>query len=238
MKKLAWHKPILLLLLVGVLLLGSAACTAEGRELAMAWFEEWAKEKDVSWLRTTGRWLTGYTTGDEDVDAALDAGRAIKDIKEADELMDQGQQAQQAGDLDTAAKKMDEAIKKRPEDWTYKISRGVVELLQEDYDSREEFDDSAWSGAIQQDLANGHSYFDKEDDRKGTDGPAFMRYLNQSIQEHEQVKQTLESSGFKSDKQAWTTYGDLSRFYKERADRTGSAEDRAKEFEYYNLAWK
>jgi len=132
MKGLTWRKPVFLLLLVGVLLLGTTACAPEARELAMAWLEDWIEENDTSLARVGAAWAFDLKTGDEEVDAALDAGRAIKAIKEAEDLMAQARQAREEGSIDTAAEKMDQAIKTRPKDWTYHTERMAVAIEQGD----------------------------------------------------------------------------------------------------------
>ncbi len=115
MNKIASRNRVLALLLAGSLLTGATACSVEAKDLRF--LEEWASIKDVDPRTTSGAWNIGKrafggSTGDERRDALIDVGEVVKAIKEADEKMDEGKKAQAEGDLKTAAKKMDEAIKK------------------------------------------------------------------------------------------------------------------------------
>lgn len=226
MKRLAWRKPILLLLLVSVLLLGSAACTAEAKELAMAWFEDWVEENGTSMIAVGARWLLGTPTGSEDVDAAIDAGRAIRDIKEADELVEEGQKAQRAGDFDTAEEKIQQAVKKRPNDWTYKLALSMV--LRESGDTNEWtwYNSDADSAASAQDLANGY---------KDGHGPTYEKYLRQNIQDLEDMKRRLDDKGYKSQEQKCQLYWSIHASASNLSTTYGSAEGKAKSMEYEKM---
>jgi len=130
MKLQAW-KRLVLALAVALLLVSLSGCfdTPEGQWLAWAFFGEWQDENDLNPAKPDGsvnpegvanlgkRALTG-STGDEESDAALDYGW-IGDIAEADEMMDEARK-------DRDPEKMAEAIKKRPNDYTYRASAAVL----------------------------------------------------------------------------------------------------------------
>lgn len=63
----------------------------------------------------------GIPSGDNLVDAAVEGYDAVKDLKKADDLMDEGRAKQDPA-------KMDEALAIRPHDWTYELSRGSLAL--------------------------------------------------------------------------------------------------------------
>ena len=193
-------KLVLVLLLVGVLLLGTTACTPEAKELAMAWFEDWLEENDTSLLEVGAAWALGRSTGDEEVDAALDAGRAIRDIKAAEDLMAQARQAREEDSLNTAAEKMDQAIKKRPKDWTYHKERMALAIEQGDVQKAEEEGDNA---LMTFDFSSGKGA-NRSDD-----------YDNEMILELEQTRERVEGSiSFpKSYEQCVKLYGGLCSSY-------------------------
>ena len=116
------------------------ACEDDGLfELIAEMAVEWAEEKqlikvsdegDVSpdWVQigiyeTTRGYNSvfgsGYTTGDEAVDAALDAAPIAKSVKDADKLAKEGMDGNDPA-------KLDQAIDKRPGDWNYHDQKGAI----------------------------------------------------------------------------------------------------------------
>jgi hypothetical protein len=131
----------LLLTIVGL----QAACddwTPDDRALVRSFAEDWLRSKNmhpthedgsINWLGTANiarRAVTGRS-GDSEVDAVLDAYDVLSNIHEADRLMAQGM-AQ--GDADA----IDQAIARRPGDWTYRTARAAVALINGDAETYEE----------------------------------------------------------------------------------------------------
>lgn len=142
----SWHRLLALaLVLAGLLLL--AGCEASQQQFVLDWAQEWARSKNlhprnedgsinIRAAINLGLRAAGASTGDPDADAALDAFLVVKKINDADNLMDKGRQ-----EHDPAP--MDEAIKMRPGDWTYRLSRGTLALDQHDYDTAQTHFDEA-----------------------------------------------------------------------------------------------
>ncbi|MBI4318813.1 MAG: hypothetical protein HY675_10005 [Chloroflexi bacterium] len=127
-------KRAIVIAMVGFLLVGLPACTQGDVDLVIDFIEEWARYKKIHPTNADGgvnlegvaniaTREMGFSTGDEEADAAIDAGKVIHNLQEADKLMDEGRQ-----NRDPA--KMDEALKKRPDDWSYNLSRANLALEQ------------------------------------------------------------------------------------------------------------
>ena len=71
-------------------------------------------------------------TGDDGVDGILDGAATVTEIKEADELMEEGWVRHTGGHEDLAAGLMDRAIAKRPDDAMYRRARARVALAEND----------------------------------------------------------------------------------------------------------
>jgi hypothetical protein len=181
--------------------------------MVRSFIEEWARSKDmhpvnedgsVSWqgLWNAGsRVLTGRT-GDDEVDAVLDAYEMIKNLNEADKLMDKGRQ-----ERDPAA--MDQAIQRRPGDWTYRVSRAALALEQGDWATYEQ-----QTGAAAQTVGE-----------RGIDP---LWYANQNIGDLEPVRDKLAASGWPDKEQCIQVNQALATHYSQRSALTGSAEDLAR----------
>ena len=76
----------------------------------------------------SGGWLS---TGNKENDDIIDAGRAVKGIKKVDEKVDEAHQelAKDPPDLGAAERKVDEALKTRPDDHHARNAKGVVLLM-------------------------------------------------------------------------------------------------------------
>ncbi len=125
----------LLLVVVG-LQIGCEDWTPEDRDMVRSFAEDWLRSRDmhplnadgsINWAATVNigrRAATGHS-GDPEVDAVLDAYDVLSNIHQADQLMEQGMEQ---GD----AALMDQAIQRRPGDWTYRTSRAALALISGD----------------------------------------------------------------------------------------------------------
>jgi len=104
----------IVLVLVALMLVG---CGAEGRALLQELAWSWAKEHagDVARYTFTGR------SRSAEVDAVLGARDAVQNMMNADKLMEEGREE---NDLS----KMEQAVEKRPGDYTYRATYGVALL--------------------------------------------------------------------------------------------------------------
>lgn len=129
---------LLALLLLGSLLVG---CDEGMAELLLEMAIEWADEKNLisedaegNPTVNTGQIIAyeaqragnvllgrGYTTGDAQLDAALDAGEVVKTVRDADNLANDG-----AKNQDPAL--IEQAIDMRPNDWHYREQLSAVHL--------------------------------------------------------------------------------------------------------------
>jgi len=204
----------LLTVLACLLALGLAACefTPSDREMVRSFIEEWARSKDMhpvnkdGSLSLQGLWNAGSRlvtgrTGDDEADAVLDAYEVISNLHEADKLMDKGRQ-----ERDSAA--MDQAVQRRPGDWTYRVSRAALALEQGDWATYEQQTASAAQIAGERDIDP-------------------LWYTNQSIRDLEPVQSNLAASGWPDKAQCIKLNQDLAAHYRQRHALTGSAADLA-----------
>ncbi len=94
-----------------------AAACSEDMALAQDFIRQWASDHAVE----IGMAAAGLPSGDDYVDAAVQGGSVVKDIAEADALVAEGWEK---GDTSKA----DEALKKRPNDWSVQLSRANMAL--------------------------------------------------------------------------------------------------------------
>lgn len=103
------------LLLLATLALG--ACSLDDRQLAQAFIQQWAIDHaDEIAMRKLG-----LSDGNSYVDAAVDAADVVMKFQQAEDLMAKGRK-------NSDPKSMDSAIKLRPRDWTYELSRANLAL--------------------------------------------------------------------------------------------------------------
>ena len=132
--KTTWQLARWAVLLTMALML--AGCDVLDQQLVIDWAEEWARAKNIHPRNEDGSInigaginlatrAAGFSTGDEDADAALDVFLVVRGINDADKLMDEGRQKH-----DPAP--MDQAIAARPGDWTYRSTRAALALDQGD----------------------------------------------------------------------------------------------------------
>ncbi len=164
----------LVILLVALLPTG---CNPEGRELAMSFLREWAAEKNIDpgtpgGMFNIGIRAMGGSTGDEGADAVIDAGMVIKNLVDADNLMDAGRES---SDISL----MDQAINMRPDDWTYRVSKSNLLLKQGDLDVWSEESNKTWE------------IVEKDNNKKTK-----LRFYNQTIDEVEQVRKSRDWTGY------------------------------------------
>lgn len=112
--------------LVGFLLLATlalGACSADDRQLAQAFIQQWAIDHaDEIAMRKLG-----LSDGNSYVDAAVDAADVVMNFQQAEDLMAKGRK-------NSDPKSMDAAMKLRPKDWTYELSRSHLALQLGDMD--------------------------------------------------------------------------------------------------------
>jgi len=208
---------VAIIILIMSLLPLMTSCTPEGRELAIAFLEEWAAEKKIDPGTPEGLWnigkrTLGGSTGDEDADAAIDARKVILNLVEADKLMDEGRES---GDIE----KMNQAIAMRPDDWTYRVSKSNLSLKQGDIDE--------WS----EEGLKGWEIVEKENNEKTT-----VKYCTQNIDELEQVREDLDWKGYASNRHQYVIYNSLTTDYDVRYQWTGSEADKIKRDSYRKVA--
>lgn len=108
------HRRIAGLLIAASLVV--AGCS-EDMALAQDFIAQWAADHVVE-IAAAG---VGVPIADPYTQAALDAGKPIKDMVEAEEIMAEGR-------VNEDPVKMDKAIKIRPKDWTFRLSRANLAL--------------------------------------------------------------------------------------------------------------
>ena len=208
---------ILASLVFFIMALLPSGCSPEGRELAISFLREWAVEKDIDPGTTTGKLniamrVMGGSTGDEAADAAIDGGRVIKNLVDADKLMDEGRES---GDIG----KVDEAIEMRPGDWTYRVSKSNIFLRQGDRDS--------WGKEFMKALE-----IAEKDNNKNTE----IRFYEQYIDELEQMRIDLEWNGYKDNNHKFHIYDLLGWTYLMQYELTGNPEYQARGDSHYAVA--
>ena len=112
------------------------SCTPDDKAFLRGLAQEWMTEHNVNPANEDGSinilgglnliaQAVGVRTRDPEVEAVMNAYTVIDNINRSDQLMEEGRQ-----NRDPA--KMDQAINNRPEDWTYRSSRGALALEQGD----------------------------------------------------------------------------------------------------------
>jgi hypothetical protein len=126
---------VIVMLLLAGLQAGCAEVTAADKafvqDLAMDWLESKGMRYENADGTPNARGAANLLmaaligSGDDEVDAVLGIYGAVKGVVNADKAMDE---ARASGD----AAAMDEVIKSRPHDWSYRSSRAVLALAQGD----------------------------------------------------------------------------------------------------------
>ena len=171
-----------LLTLLALPLMG-ASCDPSDRQLLIDIAKAWAQDKGL--LGNDGKptfgggidILTrsgGGSTGDDEKDAAIDAGLVVKNIKDADDKAAAAQKAAEKKDYKTATKNLNDAIKARPKDYSYQNALGVMNLESGNNKGREPFDTAI-------DLAFPKNASGKEIDYTNAMYRNRIEWLNQSV---------------------------------------------------------
>lgn len=114
------------LVLLAAVALG--ACSTEDQALGKAFIAQWAIDNaDEIAMRKLG-----LSDGNSYVDAAVDAADVVMKFQQAEDLMAKGRR-------NSDPKAMDEALKLRPNDWTYELSRANLALQLGDVDRYQTF---------------------------------------------------------------------------------------------------
>ncbi|NOS67258.1 MAG: hypothetical protein HOO67_02740 [Candidatus Peribacteraceae bacterium] len=129
-------RSILTFIGVALLALPLAACEKSDTDVVVDFMQSWMKDKgildaDGKPTLQAGIVATGFgTTGDDRVDAAVQAGTMLQSLHKADKLVDEAGDAMMGRprDSDLALNKMNAAIDMRPDDWSYLNRRGVVHM--------------------------------------------------------------------------------------------------------------
>lgn len=158
-------------------------------DIAMAWAKEHALE--------VGKYTFTGSSGDPEVDAVLGARDVISNLNAADELMQQGRAE---GDLN----KMEEAVERRPGDYTYRVSYATALLQSGDTDLAQE----QFIAADQ--VVTGYS------------SDHAQAYATQGIDELGALRPGFEKNGFSSPAQCRTYNERMAYFYGIKAT-TGEA---------------
>ena len=122
--------------LVAAVLATATGCTVSDKQLLVVLVEEWARSKNMNPTNEDGslnpigagnallsgaKNALGWSSGDDEIDAVLNAKRVLDNLAKADKLVNEGRKE---GD----ASKIDEAIKLRPDDWSYRSARVALAL--------------------------------------------------------------------------------------------------------------
>lgn len=173
---------------LAALMMFLTACSAEDQQLLIDLALSWAREHAAE-IASYGLW---GSTGDDEVDAVLGTKSVVDNINAADQLMEEGRKE---GDL----AKMEEAIEKRPGDYTYRTSYAAA-LLREG-DAAEAEAQFAQADAAVSNYSSDHA----------------QTYATQGIDELGALRYGFEKNGFASTEQCHTYYGRMAYFYEIRA---------------------
>lgn len=177
-----------------VLMLLLTGCEAADRQLIIDLALSWAAENAVA----IGTYTFFGRSGDTEVDAVMGARDVINNITAADQLMEEGREEK---DLD----KMEQAIEKRPGDYTYRVSYGTA-LLQAGDTAAAERQFTAAHRAVE-DYGEEHA----------------QRYAVQGIDELGALRPGFEKNGFVSVQQCHSYHWQLAHYYGVRYTGTGQA---------------
>jgi len=183
-------------LVLSVILLLAAGCSPQLKSLLRDLFFEWgvAHAGDLLAYGLTG------SSGNTEVDAAMEIKSVISNIKEADKLMEEGRENE---DLE----KMGEAIEKRPGDYTYRVSAATLMLKTAN-------------------MADVVDQFNTADELATTYGPSHrVKYATQGIDELESLKPQFSEKGFNNYYQCQIYFQRLSFYYRLRHAQNGSQFD-------------
>ncbi|MHB0858195.1 MAG: hypothetical protein ACYC5M_11575 [Anaerolineae bacterium] len=189
------------------LMLFVTGCEGEARQFAIDLALSWAAENAVS----VGAYTLFGRSGNTEVDAVLGARDVINNISAADRLMEEGRQE---NDLS----KMEQAIERRPGDYTYRVPYGAA-LLRDGRTSDAQAQFEA-ANATATDYGGDHA----------------QRYATEGLDELGALRPEFEKNGFVDAQQCQTYYSQLAHFNRVRY--TGTQEDyfQSQAEHYDNLA--
>jgi hypothetical protein len=185
----------------------------QAKDTAMEWAEAKGLDpvNDDGSVNTDGvvevakRLVTG-STGDPEIDAALNSDNALTKIEEADKLDERGWKENEGRDFDYA-------VKLRPEDWKYRVSRAAWNM--NNY-ARPDMD------KVDADLRAAENLLGPGKEER-------IQYAQQGIRQFEGVKVTMSKPYVKGEpadlfarpRDCRTVFTQLSHFYNILADQTG-----------------
>lgn len=117
-----------------------SACEKTDTDLVLDFVNSWlesrgamAKDENGNYkptLKGVGVAMGFATTGDDNADAAMQAGKVTKDIADNDKLVREGEAAlnKNPPDETEAKKKLDTAVSNRPDDWYYRNHRAFLNI--------------------------------------------------------------------------------------------------------------
>ncbi|MFC1961880.1 tetratricopeptide repeat protein [Chloroflexota bacterium] len=216
-------KIVPLFLILSLLPLGPISCGTAYEDLVIGILVEWSDAHGVNPTTPGGavnlakRTASG-STGDEEADAAIGLVKTIHDVQVGDRLMDEGEKLRTEGKPKEAAKRMDEAIEKRPDDWSYRISRGALALEEGDTETSQRQHGEAVRRLGTQMVTP--AMYDDEDHLRGLKHPN----PNEEVRYYTQVIDKLESGRINpkdmDDELRTWYYTQLSAAYAGRAEAT------------------
>jgi hypothetical protein len=132
---------IILSLLIILLVPFLSACDTGDLQQLIYWAKLWAMVHDITDengnpnFGAITRFAVGEafgvgSTGDKEGDAAIDAGRVLNNIRQAEDEADKGWEALYKGQNIKAdvLPHYDQAVRMRPDDWSYRNERGIAQL--------------------------------------------------------------------------------------------------------------
>jgi len=133
------YRSILLLILIALLGLATAACEAEDIAFLEAMADEWARAHNSNptnedgsinfgGVINAGLSATGLPGGDPEVTAVIDAKNVVDSIRQADEAAEKAQKALKEGNAQQAIILLNPAVNARPNDWWLLNQRGVANI--------------------------------------------------------------------------------------------------------------
>jgi hypothetical protein len=197
-------KRLVTLVVIVLLPLFVVGCEAEVRQFVIELAIAWAKENAIA----VGAYTLFGRSGNAEVDAVLGARDAVDNMNAADKLMEEGRRD---GDLT----KMEDAIEKRPGDYTYRVSYGSALLQQGRSDDAQE------------------QFASANETAKSYGGEHEQRYATQGIDELGAMRPDIEKNGYADAAQCRAYNQQMAHFYRVRFAGTGEAffQTKAQEFE-------
>jgi len=188
------RRGLLVVLAIGLLVTG---CEGEDLQILIDMAFIWAQENaiDIAKYGITG------SSGNDEVDAIMDARGVIQNVNAADQLMEQARLDHLRGEPD-AIEKMQQAVELRPGDYTYRVSLSTALLRDGDVTGAAEERDAAMAAL-------------------GEYGPGHVQAAAaQEVEELEGMEYYFGWAGFESVAQCQAYYDRLSEAYGTLGDQT------------------